>query len=196
MVIVNKNPHFKKVPLLILQFPSALTLNNWFFHLLNLYSFVTYFYSSSIHFFCVFSSSSSFSFFFFFLSQGHMKQKNGSRCSFRRLFWLESVVSAGFGGRIDMFRWPFWFPFLSKSAHFGPNRRKSSWIKKKTKGEMVCRMPEAASDSDAVTLEPCWCFLVDYPYCRLDCTFGILFSGALFENKKVIWSCFIVWKVC
>ena len=101
MIIVNKKPHFKKVPLLIFQFPSPPTLNNWLSHLLNLYSFVTYLYSSSIHFFfflCVFSSPSSFSFFF----SSH-KAKWSRRMAaaahfglFRRLFRPESAVLACF----------------------------------------------------------------------------------------------------
>ena len=39
LVIVNKKPHFKKVHLLIFQFPSPPAWNNWLSHLLYLYSF-------------------------------------------------------------------------------------------------------------------------------------------------------------
>ena len=51
LIIVNKKPPFKKVPLILFQFPSPPTCNNWLSHLLNLYSFVMYLYSSSNHFF-------------------------------------------------------------------------------------------------------------------------------------------------
>ena len=47
LVIVNKKPPSKKVPLLLFQFPSPPTWNNWLSHLLNLYSFVINLYSSS-----------------------------------------------------------------------------------------------------------------------------------------------------
>ena len=142
MVIVNKKPHFKLVPLLIFQFPNPATLNNWLSHLLNLYSSITYLYSSSIHFFCLLIFF--FLLFFFFfppLSQGHMKQKNGSCCPFRpvsagiSLFRLESACFGGRFGHIDSCfcqNWP-------GSAHFGPNWRESGRVgankKEKKKGE-------------------------------------------------------------
>ena len=133
LVIVNKKPYSKKVHLLIFQFPSPPTLNNWFFHLLNLYSFVTYFYSSSIHFFCVFSSSSSFSFFFFFfpLTRPHEAKE-----------WQPLLISAAVLtgiGRINRFRWPYRHvsvailvpvsieidPFWPESAQIVMNKKKN-----------------------------------------------------------------------
>ena len=146
LVIVNKKPHFKLVPLLIFQFPSPATLNNWLSHLLNLYSSITYLYSSSILSFvcvcvCVCVLIFFFLLFFFFLSQGHMKQKNGSRCPFRP---VSSAETAGIS-RIGLFRWPFRpyrFPFPPESACFGLNRRES---KKKKRGESTSRTPDAVS---------------------------------------------------
>ena len=111
------------------------------------------------------------SFFFFFpLSQGHMKQKNGSHCPFRP---VAAAVSAGIS-RISLFRWPFRpksavsacfdgrfgcisFHFRqnqSESARFGPNRRESAriWLSrrewtqiKKKGGELASRMLNTAS---------------------------------------------------
>ena len=142
LVIVNKKPHFKQVPLLIFQFPSPPTLNNLLSHLLNLYSFVTYLYFSSILFF------------FFSLLQGHMKQKNGSRCPFRP----ESAVSTCFGGhfnRIDSrFCWN-----RREFGRVGANKKKK---KKKVESQRVGRWTprRATLDFDVATLEPHWCFLV------------------------------------
>ena len=136
MVIVNKKPPSKKVPLLIFQFPSPPTWNNWLSHLLNLYSFVINLYSSSSPLLSSnhFSMSSHFllpSFSFsFFLSQGHMKQKNGS----------QRPISACFGGRKRAV-------LVCFGSHFGRNQtvsapvstrisrfwRKSGWIEKKKK---------------------------------------------------------------
>ena len=65
---------------------------------------------------------------FFFLSQGHMKQKNGSYCSFQRLFQPESVCFGGHFSRI--------------SCQFHPNQLESSQIntnqkkKEKKKGRV------------------------------------------------------------
>ena len=67
LIIVNKKPHFKKVHLLIFQFPSPPTLNIWLFHLLYLYSFFTYLYSSVILFFFFFWCLLVFFFLLFFL---------------------------------------------------------------------------------------------------------------------------------
>ena len=183
--MVNKKPHFKKVPLFIFQFPSPPTLNIWLFHLLNLYFFVTYIYSSSIFFFFgVFSSSSSFSF-FFFLSQGHMKQKNGSHYPFHPVsarigsiglfqwpFRLESAVSACFNGHISCIGFHFHRnrPVLAristnpaKSARISLNLAKSARIQKKKRGgESASRTSDArwaASNSSATALEPHRCFL-------------------------------------
>ena len=93
-VIVNKKPHFKKVPLLLFQFPSPPTWNNWLSHLLNLYSFVLHMYSSSNLFFCVFWSSSFFFLFFLFFFYFHKatwSRRMAASCPFwwlfRRPFW-------------------------------------------------------------------------------------------------------------
>ena len=137
MVIVNKKSHFKKVPLLIFQFPSPPTLNNWLSHLLNLYSLVTYLYSSCIHFFV--SSHLLLPSLFFFLSQGHMKQKNGSRCPFRWPFRHVSVAVLTLS-----------VPFSAENGLFWPE---SMRIKKK-EGRI------STSDSGMATLEPCRWFLV------------------------------------
>ena len=138
MVIVNKNPHFKKVPLLILQFPSPPTWNNWLSHLLNLYSFVIYLYSSSNHFFVSSHLLLPSPFFFFFpLTRPHEAEE-----------WQPLPISACFDGcfnqnrpyqpillaisigidRIGMFRWPYRFPFSPKSARIGPFWPESTWI--------------------------------------------------------------------
>ena len=105
MVIVNKKQHFKKVPLLIFQFPSPPIWNNWLSHLLNLYSFVIYIYSSSNHFFCVFSSF----FFFFPLTRPHEVEEWWPTAHFGPywfvlaeiglilLFWLKSDRFCCFG---------------------------------------------------------------------------------------------------
>ena len=128
LIIVNKKPHFKKVPLIIFQFPSPPTLNNWLSRLLNLYSFVIYLYSSSIHFFfCVFSSSSSFSLFYFFSSH--------------KATWSRRMVAAAHFG---LFRWSFRlyrFLFPTESARinlFWPESTRiwpSLCESKKKKGE-------------------------------------------------------------
>ena len=67
LVIVNKEPHSKKVPLLLFQFPSPPIWNNWLSHLLNLYSFVI---TSHLNLFSSFSPllSSTSSLFFSSLS--------------------------------------------------------------------------------------------------------------------------------
>ena len=89
LVIVNKKPPSKKVHLLIFQFPSPPTWNNWLSHLFNLHSFIIYIYSSSNHFSCVFSSF----FFFFPLTRPHEADFG----LFQRLYWPESTVSVCFG---------------------------------------------------------------------------------------------------
>ena len=112
--------------------------------------FVTYLYSSSIHFFlCLLIFFFLLLFFFFFsLSQGHMKQKNGSCCPFRPvlarigcigLFWwpfcLESTVSACFGCIGSHFCRNR--PVL---ARIGSNLVESARIQKK-RGELASRTP-------------------------------------------------------
>ena len=137
LVIVNKKPHFKKVLLLIFQFPSPLTLNNWLSHLLNLYSFVIYLYSSSIHFFvCLlifFFLLFYFIFIFIFYFSFHKatwSRRMAAAAHFGQnwLYWpVLMAVSAGIG----MFWWPFrpyWFPFLPESARFGPNKKKKGRV--------------------------------------------------------------------
>ena len=130
LVIVNKKPHFKKVPLLICQFPSPPTLNNWLFHLLNLYSFVTYLYSSSILLFFL-SSHLLLPFFFFPLTRSHEVEAVTHFSLFRR----KSAISAYFGG---CFSWNRPYRLVSMAististcfngcfgridSHFRPNR--------------------------------------------------------------------------
>ena len=122
MVIVNKEPHSKKVPLLLFQFPSPPIWNNWLSHLLNLYSFVI---TSHLNLFSSFSPllSSTSSLFFsslslsLSLSQGHMKQKNGG--------WQH-------GG--NLFQGPFWLELgqISDSgACFDQNQPEFAWKKKR-----------------------------------------------------------------
>ena len=126
-----------------------------------------FFFVCLLIFFFLLSLSFFFSLFFFSLSQGHMKQKNGSRCTFRRLFRPESAISTCFS-RIGMFRWsfrPYQFSFPPESARnglvlaqIGANLAEFGQIKKKKKGgesrQVRCRTSRrAASNSGAATLE-------------------------------------------
>ena len=142
MVIVNKKPPSKKVPLLIFQFPSPPTWNNWLSHLLNLYSFVINLYSfsspllSSNHFFVsshllLPSLSLSLFFFFFFFPQGHMKLKNGRlgsqrpilACFSGRIGWNQAV-SVWFDDCFGL-NWTISTVSALVSAGIGPNQSES-----------------------------------------------------------------------
>ena len=135
----KQKSHFKKVPLLIFQFPSPPTLNNWLFHLLYLYSFVTYLYSSAILFF-FFWCLLVFFFLLFFLPHPPLTRPHEAKewqplpilacfssCFGRnRPYQPVSVAVSARIGCIGMFRWPFRpyrFPFLLESARIWPSRR-------------------------------------------------------------------------
>ena len=110
MVIVNKKPPSKKFPLLLFQFQSPATWNNWLSHQLNLYSFVINFYSSSspvltislcllIFFFLLFFL---FSFFFFSLTRPHEAEEWQPAAHFSLFQWPYRPES----GCIGLFRRP------------------------------------------------------------------------------------------
>ena len=70
--------------------------------------------------------------------------------------WQPLPISAAVSAGIGLSRWPFWpyqFPFPPEFGRVGTNQ------KKKRGGESVSQTPDVASDSDAATLEPRWCFL-------------------------------------
>ena len=120
MVIVNKKPPSKKVPLLLFQFTSPPTWNNWLSPLLNLYYFVINLYSSSSpllrsnHIFV-----SSYLFFFFFLTRPHEVEEWWSAAHFSlfRQSYLSDLMVVSVG--IEPFR-----------LLFPPE---SEWIEKKKK---------------------------------------------------------------
>ena len=149
LVIVNKKPHFKKVLLLIFQFPSPLTLNNWLSHLLNLYSFVIYLYSSSIHF-CVcllifFFLLFYFIFIFIFYFSFHKAtwSRRMAAAAHFGLFRPKLTVLACFDGRFGR----NWHVLVAVSALLVPVSTGigSFWPKKKKKGRVGASDAEHAS---------------------------------------------------
>ena len=113
MVIVHKKPPFKKVPILLFQFPSSLTWNNWLSQLLNLYYFVIYIYFSSNHFFCVP--------FFFFFHKATWSRRMAASYPFQRPYWSISVaVSIYFSGHFD-WNW-LYRPESDRFYHFHLNQ--------------------------------------------------------------------------
>ena len=119
MVIVNKKQHFKKVPLFIFQFPSPPIWNNWLSHLLNLYSFVIYTYSSSNHFFV------SSHLFFFPLTRPHEVEEWWLAAHFGPYWFVLAEI-----GPILLF-WLKSDRFCCFGSCFCRNRVESAWIRKK-----------------------------------------------------------------
>ena len=126
LVIVNKEPHSKKVPLLLFQFPSPPIWNNWLSHLLNLYSFVI---TSHLNLFSSFSPllSSTSSLFFSSLSLSLSRPYEAKE--WRPTTWWQPVLGLVLAGIGPNQR--FWCLFQSKPARICMNRPVSAQIKKK-----------------------------------------------------------------
>ena len=172
MVIVNKKPPLKKVPLLLFQFPNPPTWNNWLSHILNLYSFVIYLYSSSSHvltislcllifFFLLFF------FFFFSLIRPHEVEE-----------WRPTAHSS-------LFQQPY-RSYQSISTPVFTKIRLNWHESRKKKGKSVHRTPHQDKSGTGVeTMKPHPCFLGYSPLsflyaCLVPIWVGILVLG---------WSC-------
>ena len=146
LVIINIKPHFKKVHLLIFQFPSLLTWNNDFLAYLIYIFFVIYIYSSSSpllssnHFF-VSSHLLLPSFFLFFsLTRPHKVEE-----------WRPVAISTCFGSHIS------WNQAVSVRFS-GRNQTISVGISANRR--VRCQIPRRDESGAGVTdLEPHPCFL-------------------------------------
>ena len=172
LVIVNKKPPSKKVPLLLFQFPSPPTWNNWLSHLLNLYSFVINLYSSSSpllrsnHLFV--SSHLLLPSPFFFPSHKATWSWRMAGLAASGPFWpVLAAVSVGIRPyRSDLTAVLAWIgpyrlfqlSFLLELARIRANRSISAELKRK--GELAHRTPhQGKSGTGAAALEPHPCFL-------------------------------------